>query len=269
MNQFIPQESYWAANDLPYVDALSYDRSCPDSRLKYLPLIALLLIAAAIAFPKLSQLISKWEAQSTLGSGPFAQIQLPTNVPEGELGSWQLEGFSANQKTLFYRLLASGRVEARPYLISAAAQVKIKLVDNADDICKAVRASCVVTEPNADGLSWKTDTLYLRRDHLAANAGSRFVFWHELGHIIDNQGLDYQTMAQWSQKMPKNIQDHETHQKLPSAELWAEQFALWALKTNKSLTGYQAPRLMSDQDMRILLARYNPHLTPLETRTGQ
>jgi hypothetical protein len=123
-----------------------------------------------------------------------------------------------------------------------------------------------------DGKMWllrKSTILYLRRDHLTADRGGQFLLWHEIGHVADTDGLSTQVMDEWYLTVKDKFKAAPTYpdskKQLRPAEIWADQWAMWATSGHESFTTYQLPDVMTDRAVEKVLEQYQSNLMPYET----
>jgi hypothetical protein len=175
------------------------------------------------------------------------------------------EHMTVEQQQLVGYFIADGSPLAQSMIARVSPDLQIVLSD--DTSCGAYQY-CTSHSPlpaTSLPLSGRRWIIQLPALHFAADPVTRFVFWHELGHVIDQALIDDQhmqalmsmmrTSPAWQECWPRpaltpgqRVNGADKRGCLSEREIFAEQFAIWALTAPQSSSGYALPRLVGDHD---------------------
>jgi hypothetical protein len=166
------------------------------------------------------------------------------------VGNWQKLELTTGEKEQYLQILETLPVSMEGILKELAPVLTVST--DTSKCPKSGEGACAVIKQSyySDG-SQKLDefALYLPSDSFdGSNAGS-YLILHELAHAIDHMGLSDKQVAgllrsrpDWQEEWAK-VRDRERDgYTLTLEEMWAEQWAMWAME-GKSLSVYGAPRL--------------------------
>ena len=160
------------------------------------------------------------------------------------------EGFEGRDRDRFLRELAGFPATARRIVGYVGGAITVRVLTSTAAVCHA-QTSCGGYDPGHGYF------ILLNRGQLRSEFG-QFVIAHELGHLVDFLGLDsfsydsfhtlFARSRGWRSCFPYN--GHCT----PFAEVFADQFASYAMRVTSIPTGYNDPVLASGVSFGRLLA---------------
>ncbi len=175
-------------------------------------------------------------------------------------GRWKLD-LSRGERLAFLRSVASLRPVPKAMLERLQARTVVRSLDHSS--CGGHSACAVGTFTQLGTTRTATYELEFIHGILDTTTRSRFLVAHELAHLIEYEGLSatgrrafelaFRSSPAWRDCFPYR------NGCVPPPEVFADQFAMYALGAPASRTGYGVPRLVSDATFeRLLRLHYRP-----------
>ncbi len=161
-------------------------------------------------------------------------------------------------ETEFLAAVASMRPHARRVVDPLAGRTRVRILERTS--CGG-RASCalgtIVEQGDERTSSFEVELLRATMD---GSLGARFLTVHELAHLVEYDLFDAsdRTAIERTFRRSPRWRACFLHQGscLEFSEVFADQFAMYALREPRSMTTYAVPRLLTDAAFEALLVRH-------------
>ena len=231
---------------------------------------SLTIVAVACAWFAAATALPGHEANAARAAAPEQnRRQLPASIPARiDRGAWTL-GMTWAERTEFLASVAALRPQARMLVQRLDEHTTVRVLQRTS--C-GVRTSCAIGTIVQEGdVRTGTYRLELFRGDMDGTLGARFLTVHELGHLVDYDALDDAGRAAFDRAFRASPKWRRCFRHdggcVDDAEVFADQFAMYALGETRSMTAYAVPRLLTDAAFEGLLRRHAiaPASTPAAT----